>query len=231
MPDNKKKADEKGGTDDIQKQMQTLVSAITALNENQTKLQGNFTAMVEKLDGLGNLQGKQSKDDDLDDEDDDLPGMKDADLEGLSRSQFLNVILKQVNKGFDQIGKRLDAEVGGVKKDLSTKDLKAELIAAANKHKDFKEWGPEIKTLMGENPKLSIERAYVLARTENPDKAGQMDEKYATPPTDDAGGKPKSKGGFGGLTPTSGSVDDKPESMDLKQASEAAYDEIFGDDS
>lgn len=202
-----------------------LTQAIGALAQNQQDLQGNFNEIVQKLDGLG----KNDKDE-LEEDNDHTPGLADADLEALDRKGFLDVILSQVNKSLEGVQTKLESTVGGLRDDLSTKDLKKALTQAASKYKDFKDWGKEIKQLSEENPTLSVERLYKLARVENPDRAKELDEKYAEPDKDDTGNK-KTIGGFGGLTPTSGAIDEKPENMDMKQASEAAWSEVFQDES
>ena len=218
------KDDANKGLEELTKKLEVVVGVVQKLGEQNQALQQNFVGLTDKLDGLAT-----GKKDDQEDDDDDVPGIGDADLENLDRKGFLEVILTSVNKSVNKAVGSLEEQINGVSTNINTDKLKVQLQEMANSHKDFKDWGPEIKALAQENPTLSPKRLYALARNENPEKAKELDEKYAE---EDAGKDDKPverKGGFGGLTPTSGSVDDKPTNMKQAEAAEAAFEEVFAE--
>jgi hypothetical protein len=47
---------------------------------------------------------------------------------------------------------------------------------------DFRDWGEEMQRIAGELPGITPERAYRMARSDNPKKAKELDTKYNPPP-------------------------------------------------
>lgn len=215
-----------GGDDDLAKKLESIVGVVDTLAKSQANLQksvqeslGALSTSIKDLAERG--AGKQGSADDADE--DDL--LADADLENLSRKDFLSVIMGNMDKMLKNFGKSVEDKVTNVSSRLDNKDIELEFKEVTAKYKDFTEWGPEIKKLINESPGLSLERAYKLARQEFPDKAKEVDEKFKDPND----GKDKKSTGFGGLTPTSGRSTDKPTDMDPKDAAEAAWDETMAD--
>lgn len=148
----------------------------------------------------------------------DHSGNENVDLESLSRSDFAKHIVETLNGQlkpiFDQLGQRIDT----VHTTHGTKALKGDMDMFAKEHKDFWDLQDEIQKIAKETPGINFQRAYTIARTENPEKAKELDAKYAPPKQE----TPK----FGGLTPTSGSST-KSNTMKPAEASQAAWEEVM----
>jgi len=143
------------------------------------------------------------------------------DLDQLDRKEFMALLLSR----FDE---RLSDVVGGVKKEyderLSTVSnsfhddvASRELTNISGKHKDFYEWREEVQSLLKATPGLTLARAYTIARTENPEKAQELDKKYNPP-------EPKQE--FLGLTPTSGLPVDSDGPKNLTEAQNRAWEKV-----
>jgi len=163
---------------------------------------------------------QQSMDNNSDDEDEqeDIGN----DLEVLSRAEFAqhitNVLSKQFKSQIEEIAKQINEIRTGVQE----VDTKTTIKEFAAQHKDFWDWQDELRAIVKETPGISIERAYKLARAENPKKARELDEKYNP---SEVG---KKRQAFGGLTPTSGRTA-KSTKMSAKDAAEAAWEQTMAD--
>jgi hypothetical protein len=108
------------------------------------------------------------------------------------------------------------------------KEAQAAVQAAAGKYADFGQWDAEIAPLIEENPNLSLDDAYLLARTRNPEKAQQIDDAAAKAAEDEQGKEESEDIPFGGLLPTS-SISTETTQMTLDDAGEAAWDKTMAD--
>lgn len=82
-------------------------------------------------------------------------------------------------------------------------------------------------TLNKRLPSASPEELYQLARTKNPTRATEFDEKYKEKGTDEKDEKTEKKTNFGGLTPTSGYRTEPNQRMTREQANEKAWTETM----
>lgn len=211
-----------------------LTGVVTQIGKNMQTLQAGLAtqgANLEKLvKTLGEGGGKPPADKDKKNE---PPVPTDKELDEMSQSQLVGHMFKSIRTMLDNFGKEVHTKIDGLSTSLETKDFKSELEKVKGAHKDFDEWIPEIKAIMTDNPNLKIGQAYTLVRTDNPEKAKQMDDKYKVGlETDTDKGKDKA---FGGLMPTSGGPsreltdDGKPKTLTQSQAGDKAWEEVFGE--
>ncbi len=215
----------KGGTEDGEKggasneQFEQLADGMKALAAGMQTLQESNAKINERMDAVA----KSPVDDD-----DDAGGLNsdDADLEGMSRTDFANSIIDRVAKAVNKQIKEVSNSVEDVRKDSNTKSLEMEVEKLEGKHKDFWDWQPEIRALAKENSGTSVARLYNMAKQENPEKLAELDKKYKK--NDGKGGDSSGKKeNFGGLMPTSSTMESN-DKMDKKSAAEKAFDETMG---
>lgn len=147
-----------------------------------------------------------------------------VDMEQLDRKDFAALLLSKFEERLEhhmkEAVKPLEERVGKVSERLEEDLAGREVNAAAGERPDFYEWRPEIAALVKENPSLSVTRAYTIARSENKDKAGKMDEKYTK--------KEPAKAAFVGLTPTGGGGrGEGATKMKFNEAAEKAYSDVL----
>lgn len=145
-------------------------------------------------------------------------------MEELDRPQFAAMILtkfeERLQHHLEGHTKNIEKQIGTVAETLHG-DLASRQIEAAQKGRpDFMEWRAEIANIVKENPGLNVVRAYTIARTENPTKAKQMDEKYKEQPKG-AGGRSFSMAPGGG-----GGRGEGAQKMKFNEAVEKAWDEV-----
>lgn len=213
--------DDKGGdnppaaltVEDIAKAMQTAM----------TPLVGAMTKIHERLDSLDSPQddaGSRGRDQGGSSQDDE----EDPDWDNMTNSELMKSVAKML-KGFkDDVDKRLDDTRGSVE----VSDMKAEARRLASEYPDFTFFINEMKAEIEAAPGISLEKAYKLAKMDNPERVAEWEKEH--PPEkkeDNEGGDQKNVLEFGGLMPTSG-VDRRNEKMNTDDAADAAFDEIFG---
>ena len=192
-------------------QFEALVKTVGTLAQGMGSVQAGLTA-------LSDMESRrQTPADDDDEEEEDL-----GDLETMSRADLVSTILKTVEKGIDKKLSAVSEKIEGLGNDLESRDIKSEVNTLASDNKDFWDWKEEIRSIAAETPGISVARAYKLARTENPEKAKKLDEKYEPKEED------KKKTGFGGLTPTSSRTGETTK-MDKTSAAEAAWLDTMGE--
>jgi len=145
------------------------------------------------------------------------------DLETMSRTEFANFLVSQVEKklvkpAVDQVVER-DSR-------LEAKSIKQEIKEFEKDHPEFWTFADEVKGILGKHPELNIEEAFTLARHSAPDKAKQVDEAAI-----EAKRKEREKvmqdrrESFGGLLPTSGKAT-KAKNMTAKDAANQAWEDL-----
>ena len=100
----------------------------------------------------------------------------DIDYDSLTNKQMIDLIVNAINRG--EPAKRLE------RLELSLQEVRVEneLTQCINKHKDFMLYANEVKKLGMENPTLSLEKAYKLAKADDPERAIRLEKR------DDKGG-------------------------------------------
>lgn len=202
----------------IQDLLKPIIDSVNTLSEGQKGL-------ALEIQGI-----KSTRTGDDDDDKNKNKKHSDRDLESMSRTEFLDVIM-------DGVGKMLDEKVKPVAERIekkTEKDLEEEVNKAVSQaqkdHKDFWEWKDEMGKELTKNPYLMPEDAYQLARLHNATKAKEMDVKF---PSEEEVKKQKEEEaakehpGFGGLTPTSGKTVPS-DTMNFDDASEAAWQKVAG---
>ncbi len=151
------------------------------------------------------------------------------DFENMNSQDVAQHIIGEVAKITDASNQRTDEAFANLRADLNKGDRKRELDTAASdaNNPDFNDWLQEMSGLARDNKNLTVDQLLILARTENPIKAQELQEKYK--PADEP--KEEEAQPFLGLTPTSsGGIsvegDDKP---DGKKSLEAGLEAAWGE--
>jgi len=195
------------------------VAGVLAIAQANNTSNSELKKLVENLQ-KGAKPGTNRADDDDDDDDDDIDP---EDLDEIPAGKFRKALLTEVGKLLD--GKLAEVSTGmqNLSRGIRTTELRGEAKELAGKHKDFEEWANEMNTLGKDNPKLSLKQLYTLARSEYPEKAKELDEKFVEKPEK----KDDSLSLFGGFRPTigtdTGGKDETPKTAE--EASEAAWKE------
>lgn len=181
------------------------------------------TAVKEENDRRTRQQEEEDDDDDFEDDDDD-----EVDVDSLSRKELIAHINKMNEKGLARVLKPLMKQIEGLSNQTEADRMKQEFVAAKAKYSDLPQWKDELLANMKRNKDLSVEDAYLLARSKNPDKAKEIDTKAAQE-AEEKERTENPKKPFGGLMPTSGvkSEDDNTGKMDQTEASEKAWDQAM----
>lgn len=195
------------------KQVLSVIGALGATLKEIQKGQQDLTVAVETVKSRGSVEEKPK----------DTKEPTDEEVNNLDQASLVKLIMSQVGKAIQGTSEKLDKNITGLSDKISETSIKAELKEFSKEHPDIFDLGDEIKDIVNENPGISISRAYTLARSENPEKAKELDVKY-NPET----GKGKPAKPFGGLTPTSGMTPGgEKEKMTPKAAADKAWEETL----
>jgi hypothetical protein len=150
-------------------------------------------------------------------------GPSEDEIEAMDQKAFGKFILGEVGKLLDtkltEVNTRIESSTGEFRRFRLTEEYKK----LADDHKDFKDWEEDMHTLAKTHQTLGLHDLYMLSRAQKPDKAKELDEKYADP-------KPKDEGMtiFGGYRPTSGktgSGNDDGKKLTVDEALDKAWSE------
>lgn len=181
-----KPGDDKGGKkDDLTAAILSLAetnksnaAAIEKLNEGQALLFKNMEKLAERSAEPAMPQKQPSNPE---------PSFKEAtaaELESMSRQELLAYqdrrLEAMLKKHLEPVSKANDET-----REMTQKAaVQAAIKEAAQAHPDFMQWSQEIQAIAKRVPGITPEDAYQLARSQNPEKAQEIDEKLAG---DDAG--------------------------------------------
>ncbi len=170
------------GKEKVEEEISEKLGSLIEHNEGDKKLLSMLIAdpRVRKIieaDGTGKklvLVEEQENENIAPTKQEDLPG--DIDLEGLSRADFAKTLLKQLGDVVAGTVKSslsdLSNDIGELKNYVTVQqnnDAVGQVESARKLHKDFDDFQKEMLALSKENPRLSIERLYVLAKAEKGD--------------------------------------------------------------
>ena len=191
------------------KEIQQAVKGIALLVQNQataqTKMQGDFTEAMKTL-----AESQKPKPASLEDQQD---AINDLDNSGL-----LQLVVSEVGKVVDSKLGTVADDLKKTNQDINDTRLTGQLRELMNDNPDFLDWKSEMAAIAKENPTLSMERIYKLAKLEDPDKAEDLKKKYSDDDDD-------TKGDFISLMPTGGAYDDSDEKPTKEEAAEKAWEE------
>lgn len=163
-----------------------------------------------------------------DDDEDDLD--PDFDVERSSRTDLVNHLDKRFAKALNKALKPIIERLEITSTDAETDRVRREFGEAREKYPDFMEWKDEMRDIITAHPDLSASRIYRLARSENPEKAKEVDKKMKEEKGDQSDeSKVVSMKAFGGLAPTSGSRVENNGKKQPKEAAAAAWDQAMGE--
>lgn len=197
------------------KRLEVLERAVGVMAQGHKQLTDGMSALMAKIEGLGENKGKGNQG----------GGDEDVDYETMDRKTFAAHILQSLRGVLQEEVKPMKESFGQLNEKIDGQSLSVMINEFKKDHTDFFEWKDEIRELVKENPTLTPARLYMIARAENPVKAKKMDEKFGLNKQPDKNGNdilslfPSSGGGS---TTKSGAG-----KMSPKQAAEAAWNEVM----
>ena len=154
-------------------------------------------------------------------------GASDQDVEALSRKEFLaDVIMPQLGGLLDDKLKGINARLENVSSDFETKSVRDEVALMRGNRKDFDQWGAEVTKELKKNPNLTVEDAYLLAKTRDPDKAKKIDDDIETKEKEAAAKVAEQGSTFGGMRPSGGGEVEERDDMDQNEAADKAWEDV-----
>jgi len=221
-------AAEKSGKD-----MVDLQSAVKTQTEENAKLLKGMQALAgvvkSQKDAIESMQGSFQKLSDEQGTQRKTPASgNDQDVEALSRKEFLHdVILPELGTMLDTKLKTVSDRLESVSSEFETKAVRDEVSSIRGNRPDFDHWKQEVAKELRGNPNLSVEDAYLLARTRDPDKSKKVDEEIATKQKEEAERSAAEQGSnFGGMRPSGGGEVEERTDMEPDEAADAAWDEV-----
>jgi hypothetical protein len=215
--DDGKKGDEKKLSDDpefqeLQKAIKGLGTLVSQQTQQNAKLQGNFSSLMEKLDSA--IEPGKGKGDDYLNDDDGEEAINDLD-----NNQLVKLVLGEVGKVIEEKVSGVVKKVDDTNQRFSDSEIKKQIVELGKK--DFFDWRDEMADIVKRNPGLQVSELYTLAREKNPEKAAELDTKYQEKKDDE-------DGSFLSLMPTSGATPgDNDEKLTKEEASERAWQETI----
>lgn len=151
------------------------------------------------------------------------PTLDDAELEGMSRKDFLGIIGDMVGRKLETA---LDEKVGTKLSTLTDQTSKLsitnEVQTAQAKFPDFKDWVTEVGALKQQFPEMEVEGLYHLARGQNPEKVTELADAITTAQAEaDAAKEPNAPFGGFSSSATPGAVNN--DAMGDSESAEAAW--------
>jgi len=217
-----KEGDGKEGTEDLSKNpviiemgktIKGLGMLVTQQGTAAAKMNDNLGKLIDSIKA-GDLGGKPKED----------PPDPDA-INDLDNAALVPLVLSEVGKlidtKFGEIGGRLDK----TNQSITDDKIAGEFKRLVGTNPDLFEWSGEIKALNEKSPGLSIKQLYNLARSENEEKASEMDEKFRK----DGEGDGKDVPGLLSLMPTSGVTAEDDEKLTKEEAADKAWDDTLED--
>ncbi len=162
------------------------------------------------------------------------PPSFDGDLEDASREEFMGHIMNNIEFKLGKMLSGVNEKVDTTSTEARTDKLKRDVEIAKSKHSDFGEFVTEMRGIANDNPDLTIEDMYQLARARNPEKVEELAKKAKEVEEKKKGEEAKkneTQNIFGGLLPTSSvnSSNKSVGSMKEDEAANAAWDQVFKD--
>jgi hypothetical protein len=218
------------GSTELDSLKETVGSLITGLDSlktivsNQAQGQSNMQQSLQSLtdtitEGFkGNRSPEQT------------PGP--VDFSDMNMSDVATHLIGEMKKISDASVASVREELDSFKADSAKGERSRELESVLGRYKDGEEWISEMRDIATNNPNLSIEQMYKLARSENPTKASEMDEKFADKQEEE---EEEPANVFAGLTPTSSGNQplslnpNEEEKVTVREGLEKAWDEAMPD--
>lgn len=212
--------------------MQAMQQMATSFTESMTSIQESIQSLNEHvLSGGGSSRNRNPA---LDDDDGD-PDDDDTDFEHLSRAEFAQRLRKSFLKDMKELLKPLQETLETTHMTSSRTAAAQEAERVAAKYPDFWYFKEEMVKIAKENPELSVERIYKLAKAEaSPEKLREVEQKIKEKEGDTQNQPGPGRPGFGGMPP-SGRVALEPpkpgEKIDKITAAERAWNAVVPKDS
>lgn len=226
--DTPKDDEHKDDQPDVKAQLELVTKSIGLLAQGMQASESRFNSFIEKVESgeIGGGKNKESiKDDDTDKLNKESELFKDLDLEQMNRKQFAETLLSRAAEMFTvemkkQLGS-VDEKIGTLAERFESKNASEQITRVASDNPDFWEWSAEIKAVLKDTPNLSVQRAYALVKSENPEKATKLKLKFNP--------EKKTNKSFIGLTPTSSKGGAGTGKKSFTEASAAAFDKVMSE--
>lgn len=212
---------------DMTKVVEGLNAGLKSVQDTQGAIAQSLQLMAQNLDGLpaalktalgdgGSGKRQEEKG-------------NEADLESLSRKDLVDVIVGKVASEIESKLGQVDERINNASETATRSGLVLLLRDAREKYPDFDEWESEIRAVAKEQPNTTPERAYLIARGENPEKAKELETKLDEKNKADEAAAGSSKEKFGGLQSGGGgeSSADPDGKMTPVDAADKAFAEVF----
>lgn len=205
--------------DSLQKVASSLEAVTGAIASLQQQQQQQAQLLQQITHNLQNPPTPSKDDDD---------GDYDVDLESMSRTDFANKLLSVIDKRMDKSIQGLQKKLEEFDTRVGTVDAKAEVSRLRRDNPDFDNFKDEMVSLARENPGLSVERLYRLAKAENPEKVKKLEEEAAAKKAAEKPPEDEGKKFFSGMLP-GGSFTPPPSNgrMDPKSAADKAWEQVI----
>lgn len=205
---------------DVVAAVRELADMVQNTQKSTQQVRDELEQKLKELEGSVKAPPKQEPEEDL----------SKVDLEGMSRTDLVNFITNQMSKKMEKILSGVQGKIENVSQQTRQSKLEQEIERLSEKHKDFYDWTDEMRSIHKKHPTMSVAEAYKLARTEDPDKAKKLDDKYKDPDPDpsskDGKGGKDSKQTYGGMPPGTAKTS-QPTNMTKEQAIENAWNETM----
>jgi len=196
------------------KKLSDAVSGIALLvqqgQSQNAQTQKNFEDLVKKIGEPTEPKPKEPDPDDIND---------------LDNVGLIKLVVGEVGKVVDEKLGKVNESIHSTNQNVNDSALQVEVKELLVDNPDLMDWKPEMSALAKDNPNLSLTRLHKLARSEAPEKAEELDQKYAA--SDE---KDDVDPGFLSLMSTGGGMsdldsDEKP--MTSEEAGEKAWEDTL----
>ncbi len=148
------------------------------------------------------------------------------DFDTMTQSDLAAYITGRVTKAVEtMLSERISPvveRVNGIQQSIGAREVTQQIDTLKSTKRDFNDWKPQMLELAKTHQTLSVPELYTLAKGMNPERATELDKKYADPPAP----KPPRWGGLspsGGVPGSSGGSDER---LSGREATIAAYREV-----
>ncbi len=171
MPDEKKESTELDklieGMKVQSEQMGQLTTMLAGQAQSHSNLEQTVTNLAQAIEK--GVQPAPNKEEPLD-------------FENMDSKALFSHILNAVTSASEKTAEQVTEQVNSLRSEIGRKDSSDALasVRSAKGNEDFDDWLPEMKALAETNKGLTVERLFLLAKAENPQKVADLVEKYKT---------------------------------------------------
>lgn len=151
---------------------------------------------------------------------------EEPDWDNLGNKELAEAITGRIGKQLAKSLKPIMEQMNETRTDTVQQRVAKEFQDLQTEFKDVSDWKDEMKAVAKDNPGLSVRNVYMLAKSLNGEKVQALKEAKEKQELEQDPDKDKPI--FGGLTPTSSVSVPEDTKMDMKEASDKAWEEAMG---